>query len=84
MARNLVEMARQCARGACSPHVVGAGIGARRIGESRTEPTLTLLVSGPVSREHLLYGVKGIKGMSKDLAFDVLDVGNVRALQKVT
>lgn len=84
MTQYLKEMARDCLRYARSPHVVGAGIGVRfHSGCPAAEPTLTLLVDRPVPRERLLSTVKSAKGKEKEPDFDVLEVGDVRALSKL-
>lgn len=83
MARNLAELARCCLESARSSHIVGAGIGTRKIGETRVEPRLTLLVDGPVCKDELLPDVKRAAARGEEPDFDVLEVGQVRALGRI-
>lgn len=79
MAANLREVVRNCLKPGRSPHVVGAGIGVRcRDGRPTMEPALTILVKGAVPKEELRSLVSS--RVNRELAFEVLDVGEVVAL----
>jgi len=83
MADTLSDVVKRSLDKARSTHVVGAGIGVRRVGASRTEPRLTLLVDRDVPKEELVSTVR-LAATGADIPdFDVLNVGEVRALHKM-
>ncbi len=83
MVAQLKGLVIELAKSARSPHVVGAGIGAKRMnGRPNSEPRLTLLVDKDVPKEQLEATVKQVN-YGRNMEFDVLEVGDVRALGKL-
>ncbi|MGE5579076.1 MAG: hypothetical protein ACM3WU_03440 [Bacillota bacterium] len=83
MADSLTAVVKRSLDKARTTHVVGAGIGVRRVGASTTEPRLTLLVDRDVPKEQLMAAVRLAAAGSVVPDFDVLNVGEVRALPKM-
>ena len=81
MAQSLVEIAKRSINAARSPHIVGAGVGAKQSGKLGVEPRLTLLVDAAVPKEELISVVKRAAGGGKAPDFDVIEVGDVKALR---
>ena len=80
MVRSLAEIATR-STAACCHHVVGAGVGAKKTGTSEATPRLTLLVKAAVPRRELVAAVRWASGGEDAPDFDVLEVGDVKALE---
>lgn len=80
MARSLEQTVGCLVKASRTTRLVGAGIGARRSLDSKVEPRLTLLLNGPVPKETLVADVKAVTATATAADFDVLDVGDVKAL----
>lgn len=83
MADTLTAVVKRSLDKARSTHVVGAGIGVKRGGGTGGEPRLTLLVDRDVPKEELVSTVRLAAAGSAIPDFDVLNVGEVRALPKM-
>jgi len=83
MAQSLAEIAKRSINAARSPHIIGAGVGAKQSGKSAMEPRLTLLVDVAVPKEELMRAVHWAANGRKAPDFDVIEVGTVTALRRI-